>query len=136
MCFDLPSGICFIRIIWCSVSCPPGLLIGWTVTPTPQYQARVDAINRLEPAIKALSDEQLRAKTAEFKTRLAQGKTLDDVLPEAFAVAREAAWRAGPNKAFLLYDTMAGHFCTVTFLFPLFLEPLQTFQRTQYTNGA
>jgi preprotein translocase subunit SecA len=58
-----------------------------------QYQARVDAINRLEPTIKALSDEQLQAKTAELKAQLAAGKTMDAILPEAFAVAREAAWR-------------------------------------------
>src|SRR3979411_3050441 len=49
--------------------------------------------NALEPAIKALSEEQLRKKTAEFRARLAQGGTLDDLLPEAFAVVREAGRR-------------------------------------------
>ncbi|HEX5715401.1 MAG TPA: preprotein translocase subunit SecA, partial [Thermoanaerobaculia bacterium] len=53
----------------------------------------VAAINELEPEIKALSDEELRAKTAEFRQQLADGATLDDLLVPAFAVAREAAWR-------------------------------------------
>ncbi|MFK8079205.1 MAG: preprotein translocase subunit SecA [Granulosicoccus sp.] len=53
----------------------------------------VDAINAFEPALQALSDEALAAKTAEFKERLAKGATLDDLLPEAFAVAREAGKR-------------------------------------------
>ncbi len=53
----------------------------------------VAAINALEPSIQSLTDEQLRAKTAEFRERLAKGATLDDVLPEAFAVVREAGRR-------------------------------------------
>ena len=54
----------------------------------------VEKINSLEPQIAALSDVQLRAKTPEFKERLANGATLDDILPEAFAVCREAGKRA------------------------------------------
>ena len=53
----------------------------------------VAAINELEPAMQALSDEQLRDKTAEFRRRLAEGETLDDLLPEAFAACREAGRR-------------------------------------------
>ena len=53
----------------------------------------VAQINALEPTIKALSDEQLRGKTAEFKSRVANGETLDDLLVEAFAVVREAGRR-------------------------------------------
>jgi len=53
----------------------------------------VDQVNAFEPAISPLSDESLRAKTAEFKTRFAGGESLDDLLPEAFAVIREAAKR-------------------------------------------
>ncbi|OFZ81151.1 MAG: preprotein translocase subunit SecA [Bdellovibrionales bacterium RIFOXYD1_FULL_55_31] len=53
----------------------------------------VARINQIEPSIKPLSDAQLKAKTAEFKQRLANGETLDAILPEAFAVVREAAWR-------------------------------------------
>src|SRR5688572_21874327 len=53
----------------------------------------VAEINALEPAIKPLTDEQLRAKTAEFRQRFADGATLDDLLPEAFAVVREAGRR-------------------------------------------
>ena len=53
----------------------------------------VDRIEALEKDMKALSDEALRAKTEEFKARLAKGETLDDLLPEAFAAVREAAFR-------------------------------------------
>ena len=53
----------------------------------------VEAINALEPSMQALSDEELKRKTVEFKERLAQGATLDELLPEAFAVVREAGWR-------------------------------------------
>src|SRR5687767_6698852 len=53
----------------------------------------VAEINALEPTIKPLTDEQLRAKTAEFRQRVADGATLDDLLPEAFAVVREAGRR-------------------------------------------
>ena len=70
---------------------------------------RVAEINALEPQVKAMSDEQLRAKTAEFRARIAaalegiteeearveaEKQALDDILPEAFAVVREAGWRA------------------------------------------
>ena len=53
----------------------------------------VEKINSLESEIQKLSDEELRNKTAEFKDRLTQGETLDDILPEAFAVVREASKR-------------------------------------------
>ncbi len=53
----------------------------------------VRAINELEPSVKALSDEAMRAKTDEYKQRLSQGETLDDLLPEAFALVREASVR-------------------------------------------
>src|ERR1051326_4695254 len=53
----------------------------------------VAAVNALEPQVKALSDEELRGKTAELKARVAKGETLDDLLPEAFAVVREAGRR-------------------------------------------
>lgn len=53
----------------------------------------VRAINELEPSVKALSDEAMRAKTDEYRQRLAQGETLDDLLPEAFALVREASVR-------------------------------------------
>ncbi len=59
-----------------------------------RHQGRVPAINALEPAMAALSDEALRGKTAEFKARIAAGAQLDDVLDEAFAVVREGARRA------------------------------------------
>ena len=58
-----------------------------------QYAQAVRQINELEPTIAALSDEALRAKTGELKERVTAGATLDDVLPEAFAVVREAGKR-------------------------------------------
>ncbi|MDQ2915711.1 MAG: preprotein translocase subunit SecA [Pseudomonadota bacterium] len=59
-----------------------------------QYAQQVRDINALEPAIAALSDDELRQKTPELKTRVASGETLDDVLPDAFAVVREAGKRS------------------------------------------
>ena len=53
----------------------------------------VDQINSLEPKFEALSDEQLKAKTLEFRSRLSRGETLDDLLPEAYAAVREASKR-------------------------------------------
>ncbi|MGD9788027.1 MAG: DEAD/DEAH box helicase, partial [Sulfuricellaceae bacterium] len=58
-----------------------------------QYMQTVRRINGLEPQIAALSDAELRAKTDEFKRRYQNGETLDDLLPEAFAVVREAGKR-------------------------------------------
>jgi len=58
-----------------------------------RLQVTVDQINAFEPFIEKLSDVELRAKTDEFREKLAQGKRIDDILPEAFAVAREAAKR-------------------------------------------
>jgi preprotein translocase subunit SecA len=58
------------------------------------FSARVAKINAMETAYAALSDEELRAKTAEFKDRLAKGATLDDIMEEAFATVREAAKRS------------------------------------------
>jgi preprotein translocase subunit SecA len=58
-----------------------------------KYQKRVEIINGYEPEMQKMSDHQLKAKTEEFKERLANGETLDDLLPEAFAVVREAAFR-------------------------------------------
>ena len=53
----------------------------------------MDAANALAPQMEALTDDQLKAKTQEFKNRLANGETLDDILAEAFATVREAAKR-------------------------------------------
>jgi preprotein translocase subunit SecA len=58
-----------------------------------RYRETVEKINALEPSLQALSDADLRAKTDEFKRRLADGAKLDDLLPEAFAVVREASVR-------------------------------------------
>ena len=58
-----------------------------------KFNKTIAAINALEPEMEALTDEALRAKTAEFKERYAKGETLDDLLVEAFAVVREASKR-------------------------------------------
>ncbi len=58
-----------------------------------RFDDQVDELNELEPQYQALSDEQLQQKTSEFRARLAQGETLDDLLPEAFAAVREASKR-------------------------------------------
>ena len=58
-----------------------------------RIQPIVDRINSFEPGMKRLTDAELAAFTAKFKERLSMGETLDDVLPEAFAVVREASWR-------------------------------------------
>lgn len=60
----------------------------------------VDKIEELEEEYKSLTDEQLKAKTPEFRTRLSEGETLDDIMPEAFATVREAAWRVSGERAF------------------------------------
>src|SRR3989338_4503698 len=59
-----------------------------------QYRATVQTINKLETGIAGLSDDELRQKTDSFRQRFAQGETLDALLPEAFAVVREAGTRA------------------------------------------
>jgi len=65
-----------------------------------QYQKTVREINALEPAMEKLSDAELQAKTPEFKARLAKGEKLDDLLPEAFAVCREASKRVFKMRHF------------------------------------
>ena len=64
------------------------------------YQSRVNAINALEPDLVKLTDDELKARTAEFKQQLAQGKTLDDILVPAFATVREAAKRTLGQRHF------------------------------------
>jgi preprotein translocase subunit SecA len=65
-----------------------------------RLKAIADAVNDLEDEIKKLSDAELRAETDLFKKRLADGETVDDLLVEAFAVAREAAWRTLGQRHF------------------------------------
>ncbi len=63
-------------------------------------QALVPHINAMEPEIKALSDEELKAKTPEFKERFERGEALEDLLAESFAVMREASWRVIGQRHF------------------------------------
>ncbi len=65
-----------------------------------QYAKVVDRINAMEPELQNLSDEKLRAKTDEFRSRYEKGETLDELLPEAFAVAREASVRSMGMRPF------------------------------------
>jgi preprotein translocase subunit SecA len=65
-----------------------------------KMQPLVAAINDLEPRIRALSDDELRALTSEFKERLDQGASLDDILVDVFAAVREAAWRTVKMRHF------------------------------------
>ena len=58
-----------------------------------KFHSRVDAINALEPKFEAMSDEELKQQSAEFRSRLDAGETLDDLLVEAFAVCREGGKR-------------------------------------------
>ena len=64
------------------------------------YQPRVKAINALEPEVEKLSDEELRARTQEFRDQIAAGKTLDELLVPAFATVREAAKRTLGQRHF------------------------------------
>lgn len=65
-----------------------------------QYRKTVARINAMEPELEKLEDQALRAKTQEFKDRLTKGETLDDLLPEAFAVVREASKRVMKMRHF------------------------------------
>ena len=77
-----------------------------------QYRKTVTRINAMEPDYEKLSDEQLKAKTQEFKERVVKGESLDDILPEAFAVVREGSKRIMKMRHFdvQLLGGMALHF--------------------------
>jgi preprotein translocase subunit SecA len=65
-----------------------------------QYRRGVERISALEPEFEKLTDDQLRAKTQEFKDRIAKGESLDDLLAEAFAVVREGSKRVMKMRHF------------------------------------
>lgn len=65
-----------------------------------KYARIVDSVNELEPEMKKRSDEELRDLTGEYRRRFGGGETLDDLLPEAFATVREAAWRTIGQRHF------------------------------------
>ncbi|MDO4705129.1 MAG: preprotein translocase subunit SecA [Comamonadaceae bacterium] len=103
-----------------------------------QYRKTVNRINAMEPELEQLSDEALTAKTAQFKQRLAQGESLDHLLPEAFAVVREASKRVMKMRHFdvQLIGGMALHYGkiaemrtgegkTLTSTLPVYLNALQ-----------
>ena len=76
------------------------LLGGSNDTALKKLKKTVDAVEALDAEYSKLTDEQLKAKTEEFRARLAKGETEDDILPEAFAAIREADWRALGMKPF------------------------------------
>ena len=103
-----------------------------------QIEPIVRRINALEPEYQALSDAQLRAKTDEFKRRLADGETLDDILPEAFAAVRTAAQRTIGQRHFdvqliggivlhqgKIAEMKTGEGKTITATLPLYLNALE-----------
>ena len=72
----------------------------WNEKEIRRIEKIVDKIEAMDGEMQSLSDDELKAKTPYFKERLAKGETLDDILPEAFAVCREAAWRSLGLKHF------------------------------------
>ncbi len=103
-----------------------------------RLQPIVDQINALEPTISALTDAQLSLKTNEFRQRLTQGQTLDDILPEAFAVVREASKRRLGMRHFdvqlmggivlhqgKIAEMKTGEGKTLTATLPLYLNALE-----------
>jgi len=102
-----------------------------------KVQPIIEKINKLEPVFERLSNEALREKTAEFKERLKKGETLDDLLPEAFAVVREAAKRTLGQRHFdcqliggivlhegKIAEMKTGEGKTLTATLPLYLNAL------------
>ena len=73
-----------------------------------ELEGLVEQVNAFEPAIEALSDDELGAKTPEFRQRLSAGETLDDIQAEAFAVVREAAKRVLGQRHFDVQVVGAG----------------------------
>ncbi|HET6615492.1 MAG TPA: preprotein translocase subunit SecA, partial [Dehalococcoidia bacterium] len=103
-----------------------------------KYMPLVEQINALEPDIEALSDEELAAKTPEFRTRLEEGEDIDDLLPEAFAVVREAARRTVGQRHYdvqlvggivlhqgKISELKTGEGKTLTATLPLYLNALE-----------
>jgi preprotein translocase subunit SecA len=102
-----------------------------------KLRERVDQVNRFEAKISALSDEQLQAKTMEFREQLAAGKTLDDIMAEAYAVVREASRRVLGMRHFdaqilggivlhqgKVAEMKTGEGKTLTAILPLYLNAL------------
>ena len=103
-----------------------------------KYLPKVDEINALEPDFEALSDEELRAKTDEFRQRLADGEPLDDLVPEAFAAVRESARRQVGQRPYdvqliggivlhegKISELKTGEGKTLTATLPLYLNALE-----------
>ncbi|MEX2246821.1 MAG: preprotein translocase subunit SecA [Dehalococcoidia bacterium] len=115
-----------------------GKLFGDNEREVRRFLPLVERINALEPEMEALSDEALRAKTDEFRTRLRDGETIDDLLPEAYAVVREGAKRQVSQRpydvqligAIVLHqgkiaELKTGEGKTLTATLPLYLNALE-----------
>ncbi len=102
-----------------------------------RLRRHVEEVNKLEPQFQSLSDEELRAKTEEFRSRVAGGEALDDILPEAFAAVREAAQRTLGQRPFdvqvmgaivlhegKIAEMKTGEGKTLTATMPLYLNAL------------
>ena len=113
-----------------------------------QYRKIVERINALEPSLEGLSDEDLQAKTPELRARLAAGETLDAILPEAFAVVREASKRVMKMRHFdvqmvggialhngKIAEMRTGEGKTLTATLPVYLNAL-TGKGVQYGNNT
>jgi preprotein translocase subunit SecA len=103
-----------------------------------KYLPVVEQVNALEPAFEALTDDELRAKTDEFRERLGEGETVDDLLPEAFAAVREAARRQVEQRPYdvqvigavalhqgKISELKTGEGKTLTATLPLYLNALE-----------
>ena len=102
-----------------------------------EYESRVDAINRVEPEMELLDDAELRAEADELRERAGNGEPLDDLLPEAFALCREAARRTLGQRHFdvqliggmvlhsgAIAEMKTGEGKTLTATLPVFLNTL------------
>lgn len=102
-----------------------------------RIKPKVEKTLSFEEEYSALTDAQLREKTAEFKKRIADGESLDDILPEAFAVCREASWRVLGMKHFpvqieggivlhqgRIAEMKTGEGKTITSIAPIYLNAL------------
>ena len=103
-----------------------------------KFNKIVDSIDSLEPKFESMSDKELKDMTNVFKERLANGETLDDILPEAFAVVREASKRVLGMRHYRvqLIGGIVLHQGTSGYLFPFFLYDISVLFPTFFTFAS